>query len=79
MDLQRRIERLWRSLKYECVCLHAFEKGSEAKVGIEKWLSYYNTDRPHSTHGILTSDEAYASKTEQNQDHLSLQASGIQK
>ena len=25
----RMIERLWRSLKYECVSLHAFETGSE--------------------------------------------------
>jgi putative transposase len=46
------IERLWRSLKYECVYLHAFETGSEAKAGISKWLVYYNAERPHSTHGI---------------------------
>ena len=59
----RMIERLWRSLKYECVYLHAFEKGSEAKAGIGKWLAYYNTERPHSTHGILTPDEVYDSKT----------------
>ena len=58
------IERLWRSLKYECVYLHAFETGSEATAGIEKWLAYYNVERPHSTHEILTPDEAYASKTE---------------
>ena len=49
----RMIERLWRSLKHECVYLHAFEQGSEAKAGIGKWLTYYNTERPHSTHGIL--------------------------
>ena len=60
----RMIERLWRSLKYECVYLHGFERGSEAKAGIRKWLAYYNAERPHSTHGILTPDEAYASKIE---------------
>ena len=60
----RMIERLWRSLKYECVYLHAFEKGSEAKAGLTKWLAYYNAEQPHATHGILTPDEAYASKTE---------------
>jgi putative transposase len=60
----RMIERLWRSLKYECVYLHAFETGSQAKAGIGKWLAYYNAERPHSTHGILTPDEAYVSKTE---------------
>ena len=55
----RMIERLWRSLKYECVYPHAFEKGSEAKAGIEKWLEYYNAERPHSTHGIWAPNEAY--------------------
>ena len=60
----RMIERLWRSLKYECVYLHAFERGSEAKAGIGKWLAYYNAERPHSTHGILTPNEAYATQTE---------------
>ena len=60
----RMIERLWRSLKYECVYLRAFETGSEAKKEIGKWLTYCNTERPHSTHGILTPDEAYDRKTE---------------
>jgi len=58
----RMIERLWRSLKYECIYLNAFETGSEARAGIGKWLAYYNTERPHSTHGILTPNEAYDRK-----------------
>jgi putative transposase len=58
----RMIERLWRSLKYECIYLNAFETGSEARTGIGKWLAYYNTERPHSTHGILTPNEAYDRK-----------------
>lgn len=60
----RMIERLWRSLKYECVYLRAFETGSQARDGIGKWLAYYNAERPHSTHGILTPDEVHANKTE---------------
>ena len=36
------IERLWRSLKYECVFLNAFETGSEARNGIGRWIGYYN-------------------------------------
>lgn len=60
----RMIERLWRSLKYECIYLNAFETGSQARTGIGKWLGYYNTERPHSTHGILTPEEAYDRKTE---------------
>ena len=60
----RMIERLWRSLKYECIYLYAFERGSAAKAGIGKWLAYDNADRPHATHGLLTPDEAYASQME---------------
>ncbi len=42
------IERLWRSLKYECVYLQAFETGTEARVGVGSRIDYYNTRRPHS-------------------------------
>jgi putative transposase len=59
------IERLWRSLKYECVYLHAFETGSELRAGLSRWIGYYNTRRPHSTLAGRTPDEAYgASVTE---------------
>ena len=60
----RMIERLWRLLKYECVFLNAFETGSEMRAGIGKWLIYYNSERLHSSHAILTPDEAYFSKIE---------------
>lgn len=53
------IERLWRSLKYECVYLHAFETGSEVKSGIGKWFNRYNTERPHSSLDDKTPYEAY--------------------
>jgi putative transposase len=39
------IERLWRSLKYECVCLQAFETGTEARKGIEDWIEFYGAQR----------------------------------
>lgn len=42
------IERLWCSLKYECICLNPFETGSEARAGIGRWITYYNRTRPHS-------------------------------
>ncbi len=54
------IERLWRSLKYECVFLSAFDTGSEARSGIGSWIDYYNRRRPHSTFGGRTPDEVYA-------------------
>jgi putative transposase len=53
------IERLWRTLKYECVYLHAFETGSETRQGIERWVHRYNQDRPHSAFGGRTPDEVY--------------------
>ena len=53
------IERLWRSLKYECVYLHAFETGSELRAGLTKWIGYYNAARPHSALAGQTPDEAY--------------------
>ena len=59
------IERLWRSLKYECVFLNAFETGSEAQIGIGRWIDYYNTDRPHSTFGGRTPDEVYATQADE--------------
>jgi len=57
------IERLWRSLKYECVYLHAFETATEARNGIGVWLNFYGAQRPHSALGGMTPDEAYASVT----------------
>ena len=57
------IERLWRSLKYECVYLNAFETGSEARAGIGEWVSYYNGERPHSSLGGLTPDDVYSGTT----------------
>lgn len=53
------IERLWRSMKHECVHLHAFETGSEARTGIGRWIEYHNTERPHSALADRTPDEAY--------------------
>ena len=43
------IERLWRSLKYECVYLREFDTGFVARYEIGKWIRDYNWDRPHST------------------------------
>ena len=54
------IERLWRSLKYECVYLNAFETGSEARAGIGKWIVFYNQTRPHSSLGGKTPDMWYS-------------------
>jgi len=56
------IERLWRSLKYECIYLHAFETGSEVRQGLKHWIDFYNRQRPHSSLDDKTPDEAYWQK-----------------
>ncbi len=53
------IERLWRSLKYECVYLHNFENGRQAKATIGNWINHYNRGRPHSTFDGKTPHEVY--------------------
>ena len=57
------IERLWRSLKYECIYLHAFETGSEVRQSLKHWIEFYNTRRPHSKLDDRTPAEAYWQKT----------------
>ena len=41
------IERLWRSLKYEEVYLHAYDTVHEAQQGMARYLTFYNQVRPH--------------------------------
>lgn len=45
------IERLWRSLKYEEVYLHAYESVAEARVRIGAYIEWYNMERPHQSLG----------------------------
>ena len=54
------IERLWRSLKYEYISLHTFEIGSEARIGIEDRIGYYNAERLQLALVMLTPEETYA-------------------
>jgi putative transposase len=41
------VERLWRSLKYEDVYLHSYATLADARVGIARWIRFYNHQRPH--------------------------------
>ncbi len=63
------IERLWRSLKYECVYLQAFETGSQARTGIGGWIDYYNTSRPHSVFDGRTPEEVYTGRDASSPGH----------
>jgi putative transposase len=53
------VERLWRSLKYEHVYLHAYESVSEARGKIASYIQFYNSRRPHSSLGAQTPDWVY--------------------
>jgi putative transposase len=53
------VERLWRSLKYEEVYLHAYATVAEAKAGIGAWLDFYNTERQHQSLGYRTPRQLY--------------------
>ena len=58
------IERLWRSLKSECVYPHAWETGSHAKAGIGGWMSFHSHQRPHSAHGGTPPAMVYRAATQ---------------
>ena len=53
------VERLWRSVKYEEVYLHAYESVSVAKAGIGKYFAFFNTRRPHTSLDRQTPDTVY--------------------
>ena len=53
------VERLWKSVKYEEVYLHAYDSVSEAKSGLEKYFTFYNQRRPHTALDDTTPDEFY--------------------
>ena len=53
------IERLWRSVKYEDVYLHAYEDGRQLHAGLTKYFHFYNERRLHQSHDYRTPDEVY--------------------
>jgi putative transposase len=53
------VERLWRSVKYEEVYLHAYDSVGEARNSIGRYLDFYNGRRPHSSLDGATPDHAY--------------------
>jgi putative transposase len=61
------VERLWKTIKYEEIYLHAYNSVSDARAGIGKYLSFYNKRRPHSEHAGETPDNMYFSTIELKQ------------
>ena len=55
------IERLWRTVKYEEVYLKAYQDGRDARIEINDYFRFYNTERPHQALGYRTPAEVYTS------------------
>ena len=53
------VERLWRSVKYELVYLHAHESIRELKAALGEYFAFFNTVRPHQSLAYRTPDEVY--------------------
>ena len=53
------VERLWKSIKYEEVYLHAYDTVSDAKAGLARYIDFYNRRRPHRALDGLTPDAVY--------------------
>lgn len=43
------VERLWRSVKYECVYLHEWQTVKEARMALSDYFKFYNQERPHQS------------------------------
>ena len=53
------IERLWRSVKYECIYLNAFENGTQLYNGLDEYFRFYNTERKHQSLDNQTPESIY--------------------
>jgi putative transposase len=53
------VERLWRSVKYEDVYLHAYETPAELRSGLTRYFNFYNTRRRHTALDRRTPDAVY--------------------
>ena len=53
------VERLWRSVKYERVYLHAYDSVGQARASILDYFQWYNHERPHSSLNRKTPHQVY--------------------
>lgn len=55
----QRIERFFRSFKWEKLYLQEYETGYDLRKMIKEYIDYYNTKRPHQSLGYKTPSEYY--------------------
>ena len=56
------VERLWRSVKYEEVYLHAYDNALDARQSIGRYFDFYDERRPHQALGYQTPGAFYRSQ-----------------
>ena len=57
------IERFWRTIKYEDIYLNEYNAPLDARIGIARYIHFYNTERPHSCLRYHTPESVYYSVT----------------
>jgi len=60
------VERLWRSLKYEDIYLHSYEKLQDLQKGVERYFQFYNNERFHQALDYRTPEEMHRSFVQKN-------------
>jgi putative transposase len=53
------VERLWKTIKYEEVYLHAYDSVTDARQALSRYITFYNSRRPHSALDGQTPDTVY--------------------
>ena len=53
------IERLWRSVKYECIYINVFEDGVKLYEGLNQYFTFYNNERIHQSLDYKTPQSLY--------------------
>lgn len=53
------VERLWRTVKYEEVYLHAYDSMTDVQTALTRYFTFYNSRRPHSALDGKTPDQVY--------------------
>jgi putative transposase len=48
------VERLWRSVKYECIYLYEWENVMDVRTALKEYFQFYNYERPHQHLGGVT-------------------------
>jgi putative transposase len=53
------VERLWRSVKYEKVYLHAYSSVSDVRAALTRYFHFFNHRRPHTALSRRTPDNVF--------------------